>query len=631
MGSRVPVPRRPRHLAAVVALAILAAYVLAPASARAGRYTVAQCDRANRAYPDATFERRFGGDYAFAFRCEEDEDGNSLQIHPVTAAPRDRWGRISWAAPPGAGIVGVSLEARMRNDAGHQASLSFLDANGNELGRIATGRDEATGFESFGRQLTDSGRPRFAAALECVRADGCKASDRARNWIRSVRLTIDDRSPAAASLAGSLVAPGWHRGAADLLAGAVDPGSGVRALDVRVNGRPVPPSQTFACATIAGTALVSRMQPCAPWRVASARLDTAAAPFADGANAVVACATDFGTGATPSCRRTTAFVDNAPPELAFAAAEDPEDPELIRASATDRHSGIAGGGISYRPLAGGAWRELPTQRAGGALSARVNSSAEPPGLYLFRVRASDVAGNSAESTARAGGPQMVLRFPLREETAVEAAIDGARRARAAYGHRPELQAILRDAAGNPVAGQPLDVVEVFAAGSSLRPVSRSARTDERGRIAVQLSRGPSRTIRVAYAGSRRYLPAPERAVELGVATDTRLLVRPARVRAGRRALFEGSVGTFGAAMGRGKLVELQVRGGGIRRYRTVRQAFRTDPGGSWRLRYRFDRFYRRPTRFRFRVEVTPEAGWPYLTPAVSRSRVLTVLPRRQRR
>jgi hypothetical protein len=91
------------------------------------------------------------------------------------------------------------------------------------------------------------------------------------------------------------------------------------------------------------------------------------------------------------------------------------------------------------------------------------------------------------------------------------------------------------------------------------------------------------------------------------------------------------VGTFGAAMGRGKLVELQVRGGGIRRYRTIRQAFRTDPGGRWRMRYRFDRFYRRPTRFRFRVEVTPEAGWPYLTPAVSRSRVLTVLPRRKRR
>jgi hypothetical protein len=48
------------------------------------------------------------------------------------------------------------------------------------------------------------------------------------------------------------------------------------------------------------------------------------------------------------------------------------------------------------------------------------------------------------------------------------------------------------------------------------------------------------------------------------------------------------------------------------------------------MRYRFDRFYRRPTRFRFRVKVIPEAGWPYLAPALSRSRVLTVVPRRRR-
>ncbi len=74
-------------LVAVVAVAAVA-LLLAP-NARAGRYTVAQCDRSNRAYPDALFERRFSGDYAFAFRCEEDEDANSLQIHALSGAPDD--------------------------------------------------------------------------------------------------------------------------------------------------------------------------------------------------------------------------------------------------------------------------------------------------------------------------------------------------------------------------------------------------------------------------------------------------------------------------------------------------------------------------------------------------------------
>ena len=226
---------------------------------------------------------------------------------------------------------------------------------------------------------------------------------------------------------------------------------------------------------------------------------------------------------------------------------------------------------------------------------------------------------------------MVLRFPIRERTSIDASIEGARGARVAYGHRPSLNATLRDASGAAVAGQTLDVVESFARGSSLAPVARSVRTDGRGRIELRLTRGPSRLVRVAYAGSRRYLPATARPLELGVAADARLRAMRRHVTAGRRVIFRGSVGTYGTAMSAGKLVELQVKGGGIRRYRTVRQAFRTNPRGRWSMRYGFDRFYRRPTRFRFRLKVTPEHGWPYLTPAVSSSRVLTVDPRRKRR
>ena len=86
------------------------------------------------------------------------------------------------------------------------------------------------------------------------------------------------------------------------------------------------------------------------------------------------------------------------------------------------------------------------------------------------------------------------------------------------------------------------------------------------------------------------------------------------------------MGSFGAELADGKLVELQVKGGGIRRFRTIRQAFRTDPGGGWRFRYRFDRFYRRPTRFLFRLKVSREVGWPYVSPSLSRTRELTVMP-----
>ncbi len=135
---------------------------------------------------------------------------------------------------------------------------------------------------------------------------------------------------------------------------------------------------------------------------------------------------------------------------------------------------------------------------------------------------------------------------------------------------------------------------------------------------------------VSFAGTHRYLPAPALGLGLTVRATATLALLKKRVTAGRKALFHGSVGTYGAILPGGKLVELQVKGGGIRRFRTVRQAFRTDPRGNWSLRYGFDRFYERPTRFRFRLKVSREGGWPYLSPALSRSRTLTVVPRRRR-
>lgn len=616
---------------ALIALAV-AVLALAPAPAEAGRYTVAQCDRSNRAFSDALFERQYAGDYAFAFRCEEDEDQNALQIHPITGSPEHRFGRISWAAPTGSRIVGVGVEARMRNDAGHQARLSFLDGFGNEVGRLATGSDAPGSFQSFGRQFTDGGRERFAASLNCVQRDGCRHSSQARNWIRSVRLTIDDRTPPSVSGAGSLLEPGWHRSTRELYAGVYDGGAGVRAVTVKVNGSVIPPSQTFGCATLDGGVLVSRTRPCTAARIVGNRVETAAAPFVNGSNSVSICAVDFGAGAMPACTSATARVDNAPPELAFAARQDIEDPELIRAPVLDRHSGLAGGGeISYRPLDGGAWRELPTGIAGGQLLARVNSSSEPPGRYLFRASSADVAGNATETSSRTDGGQMVLTFPIRQATALSASIEGDESARVAYGSQPELQAILSDTSGNALASQPLDVVETFAPGSSLGPISRTVSTDARGRIAMRLSQGPSRAITIGYAGSRRYLPAGSRSVGLTVDGTARLGAMARRVTAGRKVLFRGSVGTYGATMAQGKLVELQVKGGGIRRYRTVRQAFRTDPRGMWSMRYGFDRFYKRPTKFRFRLKVSREGGWPYLAPSVSKSRVLRVEPRKRLR
>ena len=626
-----PLPEETRRrtraaLAALVAVA-LALAVAAPA-ARAGRYTVVQCDPASRAFADAEFDRRNGGDYGFAHRCEEDEDASSLQIYTITTTPQNHYGRISWTAPTGARIIGVGLEAKLRSDAGQQAQLSFIDPSGAEVGRLATGSAAAGGFERYERQLTDGGRERFAAMLTCVERDGCRASEQAKAWARSVRLAISDPVAPSLLISGSLLSPGWHRGSAEIAAAATDTGSGVRRIEFGVGFAQLPQSQTFPCSVIAGSALVSRMRPCAQTQSLSAVVDTGAPPFGDGANLIWACARDYGADGTPGCFQQAVMVDNTAPLVAFTKSQDRDDPELVRAAVTDETSGVASGSIAYRPLGGGAWRELPTDLVGGELRARVDSSAEPPGRYLFRASAADVAGNVVAGEARADGKQMVLDFPLRESTRLSASIHGRDRADVGYDGRVEVAGALRDKGGKPIAGEPVTVIERFEGGSSLEPVSRSARTDRSGRFSIRTSRGPSRRIAVAYRGSRRYLSVRADPIRLGVHGSASLSVSHRSVRAGGKAVFSGDVGRFGARLpAAGKLVELQVRGAGVRHFRTVRQAFRTDQRGRWRISYGFDRFYERPAKFRFRLNVPGESRWPYLGPTRSAVRRLTVKPR----
>ena len=623
-----PVLKTRSHLRVIALLSLIGLLVLVlPEAAHAGRYLVAQCDPASRAFADATFERRNGGDYGFAHRCEEDEDASSLQVYTITRTPQDHFGRISWGAPAGARIVGVALEARLRSDSGQEARVSFTDRYGVEVGRIATGVAAAGGFERFERQLTDGGRDRVAVSLTCTERSGCPSSEQAKAWVRSVRLTIDDRTAPTISAAGSLLAPGWHRGAGELVVEAADDGSGVRRIEAAVGMAGVAPTQTFQCAVIAGSAMVSRTQPCASSQRAAASLDTAGPPFADGANLVTVCARDYGSDGAPGCTQQTVMVDNSPPALALAGV-DRSDPELIRAPVADLYSGVAGGALAYRRVSGGAWRELPTELVEGELQARVDSSSEQPGRYLFRATATDVAGNVAATTSVAGGKEMIVTFPLRDATRLGASIGGRDHLIAGYDERPRLVGKLRDEHGRPLEGEPVELLERFAGGSTLEPVSNVVKTDAHGRYSARAARGPSRRITVRYAGSLRRLPAVAAPVRLGVRGAATLKISSRSVRAGRRAMFSGTIGHYGARLpAAGKLVELQVSGGGIRRPRTVRQAFRTDARGRWRIRYGFDRFYSRPTRFRFRLKVTPESRWPYLGPVYSPRRPLTVVPR----
>jgi hypothetical protein len=316
------------------------------------------------------------------------------------------------------------------------------------------------------------------------------------------------------------------------------------------------------------------------------------------------------------------------PDPAFRNAQNPADPELIRAPVDEDYSGVEAGKIAYKRDGTDEWHELPTVHQGGELRAQVDSEAVPPGRYEFKAWAEDEAGNrSAEVGTRENGQPMTLRFPLRADTQLRAGIgNGALRRTIRYGRAPEIRGQLLSADRDPLALQTVNVREQYALGALEEQHTSEAVTDQNGRFSLRLPAGPSRDVEVTYPGSKRFRPAGARELDVNVRSGVKFSTSHRRVRAGKVVKFGGAVKHHGAQIpARGKLVELQVREG-ARRWGTVKEAFSTRGDGRYSTSYRFGTFYTRPVTFRFRVKVTRENGWPYKAPVRSRARRITVLP-----
>ena len=617
-----------RLVAAAVATCALGTGALGTAAALgAGTYQVLQCHAQNRGH-EATLNDSLA--YSVNAWCDVPANENAIQINSIRNADAGRAGQARWTVPdPGAlAIVHAEIQSKLRNDGGHRARVYAADAAGRETARIASGETGPAG-EFSSSALSFPASASVVARLFCNDSGGCSASDQAKTWVRSVRLTIADHSnPAFVRLGGSLRAGGWLRGQQGLDVVATDRGSGLAQIVASVNGAALASKPGQCPGRISGTAISSRLTPCGPNGELRINPSTAAPPFQNGANDMRVCITDF--AGNLGCDQRTVHVDNAPPSLAFANSEDPADPELIRVAASDPHSGIAAAQIRIRPMEGaGDWKPLSTQAEGGELRTRVDSRAYPPGRYELRAEAADVAGNAAATTSRANGEPMVVNLPLRESVRLDAHVGpgGSKRQSLAYGQDTRAAGRLTDASGDPLAGERVRVEEYFGRGALIDRRVRAVRTDARGRWDSKLPAGPSRQVTVSYEGSRRYLDGEREAGRLAVRSQASFKTSRRSVRAGRAVKFLGRIGRLGARIpSGGKLLELQVREG-PGRWNTVREAFRTNAKGRYKLRYRFGTFYSADARFRFRVKVAREQGWPYKAPVRSKARAVVVKAR----
>ncbi|HET7590759.1 MAG TPA: hypothetical protein VFK14_11330 [Solirubrobacterales bacterium] len=341
-------------------------------------------------------------------------------------------------------------------------------------------------------------------------------------------------------------------------------------------------------------------------------------------------------------------VDEAPPRVAFAAAQDPAEPERIEATVADALSGPSPdrGTIAVRSAGSRSeYRRLPTRVAGDRLVADWESDSYPPGKYEFRATGYDRAGNAASGSDRARGAKMVLVNPLKEPASLEAGFGGrelvyqrcsrSRRGRRChrrrltrfdlrparrtvpFGHGVRFGGRLSGARKGRQGGLEVTVTETFAAGADPHQRTTTVRTAADGSFSLQLPPGPSRDVTAAFPGTRTLTRAAARTVHLEVLGAVRLHASAATAQVGGApVVFSGSVDPTGVAAAKDGLpVELQFRYPGARwsEFRTVE----TDARGRFRYAYRFSDDDSRNVRFQFRAYAKGREGWPY-EPAFSR-------------
>jgi hypothetical protein len=361
-----------------------------------------------------------------------------------------------------------------------------------------------------------------------------------------------------------------------------------------------------------------------------------------------------GDGSRPFAHPGTATVriDESGPAVRFAAP-DPNDPERIEATVADPLSGPDPdrGQVAVRRVGSAArFQPLPTDARRGRLVARWSSDDFPRGAYEFRATGFDLAGNSTASTADERGGAFVLQNPVKREAQLAFGFgagrlafqrctraDGGRRCHQAvvssFARRPPgrtvpcchgavVGGLLLDAGGAPLAGQTVEVVETFAAGTRNGTRRTAIATDADGRFSTRLAPGPSRAITAEFPGTGRLTRAAGRDLRLRVRAAVQLRVSTTRVRVGGPpVVFSGRIAHPEAPLpGPGLPVQLEFRLPGTpwTEFRTVQ----SDPSGHFRYPYSFSDDDSAGVRFLFRASVPAAGNWPF-APATSRPIAVT--------
>jgi hypothetical protein len=435
-----------------------------------------------------------------------------------------------------------------------------------------------------------------------------------------------DATPPSISLTG--VPDGWANGPVRVEASAADPLSGMAAAG---------PSGPFTAIAVDGGAPASASGERVA-TVVSGSGNHSTLSFARDAAGNVADGAALGFDPAGAVVR----IDEEDPDIAFAPAQDPAEPERLEATVLDARSGPSAtrGSIGVRPAGSrGRFENLSTEVAGGGLVAHWDSDSYPVGRYEFLATGYDAAGNVATSSSRARGGRMILVNPLKAPVSIAAGFGGRsltwqecrrsrrgrrchRRSTRDFGSRPPRRTVpfsrgvrfggrLVTGSDNPLAAREVVVIESFQPGSEPARRTTVVHTGVDGTFSLRLAPGPSRDVAASFAGDRLLTRATAKAVHLEVLTGVRFRASATRaVVGGPAVVFSGRILRLGSAIpARGRPIQLQFRypGADWSEFRTVQ----TDSVGRFRYPYSFSDDDSRGVRFQFRAYAPALDGWPY--------------------
>jgi hypothetical protein len=300
-----------------------------------------------------------------------------------------------------------------------------------------------------------------------------------------------------------------------------------------------------------------------------------------------------------------------------------EDPTLVAAPASDDGAGVTGGEIAIRKEGSDKWKSMPTTLEGSEVRARIDDEHLSDGTYNLMVRATDGAGNERVATTFADGQPAQVKLPLRLKTKLVAGVAKRSRGRlrllrsayASYGSLVRVRGRLVTPEGNPMQDVEIRAFTQVRDGVSPPRLIATVKTTKSGAYSFVVQKGPSRTIRVEYAGAGQIRSASKRLVLYVRSSST---IRPSQRRLvnGETLRLSGKVRT-GRIPVKGKLIQLEVLNRGrCRTFATTRATRR----GAWKYDYRFDGT-RGLQNYRFRATIPRETGYPF---AAGGSKVVVV-------